>query len=388
MKISNSLVTNLEATVDQHYGKLEHTKLTKFIHQWFDRNSEILADTGMLRKPYLRREDTTIVYESVGLTDRQVDNAIANSSAVERSWQVATNPLYISLLMLIRKFEKEDKQREAIKVSMYLGMRLYTALWSKYFPFEPKKEIMDFTVANLSNKFDIKRLGSFAKAFQKLVEVCHDTYHKDLVSDDDKSIVNYLLSLRTRINSFIQNFTSEFMKNWEGGYYLNTDVEEEYEDSGDKKERSSDSELIASRANAFYVGFISHRIDDKMLHHISRETQTAINEINNIVENLKNDEDDSVRFIAQDLLALYIDETRDGELRGVCSKRFVPFAMAQFLKTNTDNPSIISIKKHLDLLLKKYCVRFTETKREATKSAYRKAVLLYITFSIQKFICG
>lgn len=391
MKQDKSFVTYLDPVIEQNVTPAKILKMNTLIRNWFDRNSHILASTGLGERPMFNPNETKIVYEITGLDEKQVMNAIAQSNAIDSSWKMFTASgfaSYIAYVMYIRHLLKINRPKDAQLVYMYLAMRMYATIHGKHFLFTPKKEVIDFTVSQLNNKFDIKRLGSFAKAFQKLVDTWHLTYTNDILSTKDEDIINYLTTLRTRIKGFVQKFFNEFKKVWQSGSYLNTDIEETWgDDDSDKKERGSDSDAIYSRAEGFQVWFVSNPIDEQALASWCRQSDVAFNDVLNVFQNVQKEQTPIMQHMAASLLSLYFEHSKDGAFKGICSTQWIPFALSQFIKTNTDNPLIIQLKAAFDLILTKYSYRFTQSKRDATKSGYRKAILLYLAYSLQKFIC-
>ena len=392
MKRKDSFVVNLEPIINSHINQVKINNFNNVVKKWFDKNSEIMADTGLLNKPFFDKTESQLIYETTGLDEKIVKNAISESNAIDSSWQMFTTSgvcTYVSYIMYIRYLIKNKRPKDAQIAYIFLGMRIYATIYGKHFLYPPKKEVMDYTVSQLSNKFDIKRLGSFAKAFYKLAENSHEKYESDLLHNDDVHIINYLTSLRTRIKGFVQNFYNEFKTYWQSGAYLNTDKEETFEDdpTGDKKERNNDSSQIYSKAIGFQVWFVSNKIDTHALANWCRQSEVSFNEVLNVLENVQKDKDMIMQDMAAALLSLYATHTHDMQFRGICSANWIPFAISQFIKTNTDNPLIIQLKTAFDKILSRYCQRFTQTQREATRSAYRKALLLYLAYAIQKYIC-
>ena len=390
--VSQSFATNIAPIIEKNINPHKIQQFNMMVRKFFDRHSDIMADTALYNVPYFTKEEGNMIYTITGLSEPIMRNAISQSKAIDPSWKtfsasgVAT---YIAYTMYIRYLVSKNRKDDARIVYMFLAMRMYTTIFPKYFEFKPNRAIIDYTVSQLSNKFDIKRLGSFAKAFYKMTEASHEKYIDELLSTDDALIVNYLTSLRTRIKGFIQNFFGAFKEAWKSGAYLNVDVEETFDDNpnGDKKERGNNSDAIQSRAISFQIWFVSNRIDERAVKQWCREAEVSPAEIMNVLENVQKTKDPIMEHMMAALLSLYADHTRDYDFKGVCSRSWIPFALSQFIKTNTDNPMIIQLKQNFDTILTKYCHRFVVSKRDATRSAYRKAILLYLAFSIQKFMC-
>jgi hypothetical protein len=79
---------------------------------------------------------------------------------------------------------------------------------------------------------------------------------------------------------------------------------------------------------------------------------------------------------------------KDNDLKAVCNIKFIPFVVSVYGKSNSVDENVGKIKDNLDYLLTKYSPLYTNTSREATKIAYKKALLIYFSYLIQKSRCG
>lgn len=388
----NTIIENLDPAVKRSLN--DSKRLNDFLsmcRKWFDKNHEILSDNAIYKKPTFSPEEALKIYETVQLDENYVHSIILQSKDVDPKWDFMQEEAksgiasWVCYTLLIRNLKKAKREQEAKIVLLYMAMRMYSTLYKRRFLYEPKREVIDYVVANLSNKFDIKRLGSFYKAMSKLIESSDTKYSDDLMSNNDGEFLNYITSLRTRIKGFVGNFFNEFKNALDTGAYLNTDTMQM--PSSDEEfipERSSDSQVIISKAKEYSIAFVSNRVDEVLVLRCAKQADVSYKEILNVLENTQKDKVPVMYNIVAALLSLYMSEHRDPDLKKIKSKYWVTFAMSQFIKTNTTNPSINEIKRNFDFILNKYCSRFTATKREATKSAYRKALMLFIVMDVQK----
>ena len=395
LKSDSILTSTLSPIVSKAItDKRQVDNFINMILKWFDRNNHIMSDTAIQKRPIFSKDDSIAIYAVTNLNEDAIYNLLRESASIKNNWDIMKEEAksgissWIAYAFLIRELVKSKREREANIVLMFFTMRIYATLYSKRFLFEPKREVLDYVVANLSNKFDIKRLGSFAKAIKKLADTSHETYLNDLLSNDDKDVLNYITSIRTRLKGFVGNFFNECKIAWASGNYLNTDslINTKGGEDDFVPERTSDSQTVMGRAQGFGVYFASHRLDETIVLHSARQCDIPFNELLNVLQNTQKDSDPIMQRISAALLTLYLESYRDPELKKVASVHWVPFAVSQFIKTNTNNPAIITIKDNFDKILTRYCRKFTDTKREATKSAYRKALMLFVAVYIQKYI--
>ena len=71
--------------------------------------------------------------------------------------------------------------------------------------------------------------------------------------------------------------------------------------------------------------------------------------------------------------------------KDIKSWNFITYSFNVYKKSNTNDESIIEIKKVLDRILTKYSPNYIKTNRIATKIQFRRALFMYIILIIQKY---
>lgn len=388
-KSKKELFLNVVPKVEKALSdKRTSKKLIDHIDKWFDRNSEILLDTTITENLIFTADDSHIIFDLCGLKKEEIKEATNNSAEINNDWFIISNEIYIALLLALRYYHKAKQPKEVRRVYLYLSCRLYKSRWPRYFPHGSRREVMDYTINNLSNKFDIKRLGNFLSAMEKLADNNHRKYEKNLEIVDDYQFLLYSVYLYTRVNGMIKNIASEYNDNYKSKNYLNTQAEGAQGEGDDQivLTRETDSTRIQAGANKYITKFVSSPLDTRMIFVAARDSDISNSTLEVVVSKIRAEMSDEVHSLVTDLLALYLNESKANSFTGIRSRKWVIFVLSQFAKTNTSDPAIINIKKILDEMLTKHCARFADTNREATRSAYRRALLFYLAYSVQVYI--
>lgn len=375
-----------KALDDKNNVKAIETHIKNYLGQ----NSEILSDTSLWQCPsFSRSEDQEVIFIRSGITRAQVKSCLERTSNkdVKTGWKMFSNEMYLACTMIIRAFVKKNDMNMANLVQMFFSLWIYSNLHGrKYWEFGCKKEVMDYTISTLSNKYDIKRMGSLIVVLKKIGEMNLQNSKSRLVSQDDDNIFVYARDLRTRLNGFLKNIAQEYYKNYEQGNYLNVDKDDHLDDEGDeyKMERSSDSGKIFSAAESFEIWFMTNKINEKIARIIANLTpEISPAKLISILNSIKADNSGRIKNIIVGMLGTLIAEQNDASLRGIHSKEFPIFCIRILSKSNSKNELIVNMKISLDSLLKEYCDTFRTTKREASKINYRKAVIMYFAMALQ-----
>lgn len=142
-------------------------------------------------------------------------------SSINKSFKVVSDPLNIMLIytahvFMVSDIKQQIKEQAVVAVLMYLQYKFFTSLSGHRFRYKPDINVMRAMFEGLSNKFDIKRLGTWrsvieerAKAFIAKGSIHYDTLVK---FDDDAKILYVITDLQSRLRNQVNIITEEFMK--------------------------------------------------------------------------------------------------------------------------------------------------------------------------------
>ena len=381
----------LEPFIKKGLGNLSNSKILEdHIKDYFGKNSSILAEASIAEKPgFSIGSDQDVMFKCMGVTRAQVADVLkrTTNSDVHKGWAVWNGEQYLAFSMAVRYYAKVKNEKMVELVSLYLGMLFYNSLHRKYFSkFPPKKEVMDYTISTMSNKYDIKRIGSLFGALRKIVQNNHDNALSRLLLTSDDDIMIYQRDLRTRINGFIKSISNAYYTNYENGNYLNVDKDTGLDGEGEeyKKERNSDAGLIYTASESFEIWFMTNRLNERVLRiAASLSSEISSSKLGSILNGIKGDTTGRLRGIVTGLLDYLAEDQQDSSLKAIHSREFSIFCMRVLSKSNSKNENVLRVKINTDSLLEDYCDVFKKTKREATRISYRKAFITYLALALQ-----
>jgi hypothetical protein len=380
------LCRKVELSLNNSANKKEYLSLC---HKWFDLNSECMTDTGMTNRPFFPIDLEDKIIETLGLTKEEVREAMLKSPAAKtQTYALTLSEFSMAMTLAVRTFVKL-KDANGIKTSyMILAYRHYSMLHKRYWKYGAKKEIMDYTVNSLSMKNDLKRLHTLHAALEKMATNCHESYEKMLLSNDDESMFKYNINLWSRTNSFIKGLANMYFEADRKKLYLNVDETANDDEDDFKPERTSNSAIVANLARSTYMHFASTNPDDRALSIAARGNEISVGMLKGTIEALRKKGDDGVEQIIHGIIELLVTEKNDIDMKIICSKAYLPYILSIYTRSNTNDESVIKIKDNLSRILKDNCPRFQETKREATKISYRRALFIYFALLIQIHRCN
>lgn len=152
---------------------------------------------------------------------------IRQVTTIDHEFKVSGDIFNLTTMYIIYRFltngtlPKSTRETAAYNVSLIFFYRCIAALMSYYFRYPADEKIAQKAYANLSNKFLIKKLGSWVKVMEYRAKDMIDPeglHRKTLeMFNDDSKIVYVLSDSQGRIRDLVKNYYSEFIKVHENG---------------------------------------------------------------------------------------------------------------------------------------------------------------------------
>jgi hypothetical protein len=364
----------------------------KYIDSYVDKNSSVLYYPTPYYRLFFRDEtERAFIYDKLDMSANEIKDVLKNIPEIKSSWKIATDPFSITMLLTIREssilFKKTSstalkREYEAMfsKSLLFLTLSLYSSLQYKYFRF-PNEDLMNYTINNVSNKFLFKKYGNVIGALIHTAQVNHETYIKQLQSNNDYDILLYLINLRIRLNNLVQNFKAEYEKNKANGDYLAHDKENNEPEN--YHENQSVTTTIAKLTDKVMIKFSTGDINLELTKIACEISECEKNTLYNALLAVKDNELEKVREVILNIFVCYFSNNPKDDESDINSKKFLVESLKLFNKSNTKDKSILTIKSILDYFLNTYCERYSKTERAATKINYKKAMFIYFILFIQ-----
>lgn len=375
------LVSELYPTVVKSMSnKKTVDELMSNIQKYFDYNSDKVFNMVLYEKLLFLNSDKDNIYEATGLDQTTIKNSIKKSSYIKTSWKILNEPLNTASILAIRYLAMNKKDKELKQMLVYYSFYFYSSLYHKYLPYGANESIMAYTVNNLSNKFNLKQLGSLYKTIEHTALKCHETYEKDLIRGQDGDLAKYVSALKVRLNDFMKNIKNEYTINHKNDRFMNFDSDSHDED--DYYEADNTSFAVKRIADASTSKLVSYGADMKLAKVAAQLSQVSQSEIRNVILQLSDDDTDKILRLSELIIQLFLFDT-DNKVDEVNMQKFLLKCMEVYKKSNTNDAIILEIKAILDEWLLKHSEKYKKTNREATLSNFRRAIFIYFVLHIQ-----
>ena len=381
-----TLVNTLFGKVEKSFSdKRNINELMNYIRKYADKNSKILLSSNMSVRLIFTESDKKIIYTVTGITQQEVTAAIRQSTAIKSTWQIATNPFYMLSAIIMHYFAIHNMPAELDAMTVYMSYLLYVTSHKGSFKYLPNKQIMDYTINNLSNRFLIKQYGTIQAVIEHTVtNAIHDRYSKEIVSGSDEDLKNIVTALETRVSSAVKNVAREFYKNHASGNYMF----HEDEDLSEENFHLSDniSFKISRIVSVVTTSIVSEGFDQYtcIKRAINLNPGSSEKKLTPMLRTIVTDDMDHIPEMISDIITLFIYKGTGNSINGIKTMKFVSESL-QIYKSNSQDSVTLRIKERLlhwiDITAEKYGRNFI-SKGKTSLDTYRRAIYTCFVFKI------
>lgn len=379
-KEKSVLTSSLYETVRKNLSSTKaKSELSKDIANYFDKNSDIINDSGISNRLFFLNSDKDSIFKASGLEPNQIKAVLKQTKYIGDTWKILNEPINIAAAMIIRYFSiTKDKLKEPF--ILYYSFYFYASLHYKYLPYGANEDIMAYTINNLSYKYKIKELGSLYEAVKAVVLKSHETYEKDLIRGEDADIAKYISAIKVRLNDVVKNIKNEYTINYNQKNYLNSEADDYSEEN--YHETDNTSYAIKRISDASLMKLMTYGPDMRIANMAAQISEVSRNEIRNVIMNLSNNDANDICRLSELILQLFLFDSNNS-VEEVSGKKFLGECLKIYKKSNTNDKTILEIKDILDKWLNKHSSKYRQTNREATLSNFRRAIFVYFVLHIQ-----
>ena len=351
---------------------------------------------------------------TAGFTQLEMKRIIGDIPAIDPNFKIVSDPfnvfcIWVTHLVMTSDLPEKLKQDTALSVLRFLQYRFFTSIVNYRFKYKPNEEAMRTTFESLSDKFDIKRYGTWKAVIDAraadFISPQSIHYKTLMTGGDDKAFLYVITDIQSRMRSQINLYMEEFMRIKESGdligSYGNTGVDKE---DGEKVMLANESGLDVAISSVYQDTMsVSRLLDDKAIRLTAglftalrpdqiRQMMLAFSEY--CVKMAKTNSEDKTSVIGDEELYLgghiivqQIIQQTYRYCRNTGTNIKVPVAVLKTTKdvyssSRVSDPGIVTVKSSVGNLV----LELQASRRETTLSALRVAFIIYIMLLALKYI--
>lgn len=278
---------------DNHFKNVKFNselgrKIYEFQLGYVSRNQEHMEFFGgnLLGVQVVRFKDTDLLKffnDALDVDYYDLDKDLSKVTTINQDFKVSSDTLNLTCMYVIHRFltspiiADKKRARAVYDTALVFYMRCIAALLSAYFTYPVDPRIAQAAYAKLSQKYLIKKLGSWHKVMDYRANDLIDKnglHYKKLVSfNNDQDVVYIINDSQGRIRDLIKNYYSEFKQVHTDGDTISTtsSVFSDLEGEEAVKDKTGTVES--------YVTYIKTIVSDKNSF-VKNDLITIINKIN------------------------------------------------------------------------------------------------------------
>ena len=362
------------------------SRLIRHIANYYNRNVDKLETLYMVSYPIWTQADQDILFECTGIDQDTMEEIVQNIEQPEyyqiHKYYITAVPILI--LFIIRYFWEKKNEKNAQMMYYYLAYSMYWMAYTRSLPmknYDMKKEVIVYTVNNLSSKFKLKQLGSINKWLYYMMNQIMTTYERLIVSGSDYEMMTVVDAARTKIGNSFKTIANQIITNAKNknAIMMSKTMDEE----GEMLPTNSQSEEIDSLATKYTTQFFTLGVSEKICTLSAKQADVNKNEIRATISALK-DSDDNFQDVKEFYGAVFSIFLSSGRYtaKDIKSTAFVAVTNNIYKKGNTANEHLLKIREILSKWLMAGSPLYRAVSRTATQSEYRKAIYFYMTYSV------
>lgn len=384
---SKELVTIIYPKVESALKNPDKAKIYKSnIDKYMARNIASYSSAGPSTRPTLSPSDYTNFYNIFGITEKEIKETLKKIKGNGGdSGKYFNNPYNVVIVLTIRYFSMKKNEEMINAGLMYLNTSIYQYMFHKYYPtFVPNESVMAYTLANLSQKFKIKKFGTILATITDITRTCYDTHKPRIEQGSDLNIAKFINDVASRMNSFMRKLANEYNENYKEQRYLQSEKDDYSDESF--YEADNDSFAIDRISNKVLTNLVVNGPDRKLVELAAKNSSVSVNMLQTAILTLitENNRED-IKTIIECLLSLYLNDNPDphASLKDVGTNKFYVYCIKIYRQSNTNNKNIIIIKDILDKWIDDIDLK-KKVSTVASLGNYRKAIFTFFIFTIEK----
>lgn len=350
------------------------------VTKYTDENSEILLTFDLSRRYSFADEDRKVLFDLIKVSEAEFAAEIKQSKQIYKQNKIQSNPFYLASMLTTSVFLSKKDDAHAKLAMQYMSLMMYTSIHKGLFQYNANKQVMDYTIAHLSQSYRLRKMTSLYAFLDDNASTAFETYRDRILRGTDADLTYVIDALWNRIKGKLKKIAAEFYKNHREGNYLNADTDSYSEE--DYHEIDNNSFVIDRLVNKVYIKLIEKHFDNRLLKYAITQSDTSYQKLKNLIDDIiDGDDDGKMRKVISSIIEFYM--LQSGKSADYIARGDFIIFMKRAYATNTDVPQMVFCKDQIDIWLNENMSKYGRTNFGKTaRQSYRKSVYMFFVFMI------
>lgn len=385
LKMKTLLEEKIFKVLDDPVGRKKYARIQS---AYIDRNAEKLSTAGPMYLIVFGEADHKEYLDLFGITKEEIvatmKEIVKESGATSDFKFLTQHPMLNVLYFCIRYFTlKEDAKGLNSTLGIY-ALDVYWTTFKKYFPKGVIEPVMAYTIDNLTEKFVIKKVHTIFNLLMSSITQSYNFHKKNFYVGADDCMTAFAQRIKNDQNSMIRKIANKYMENWKNGKAITIRNAAYDENNPIVDDIENATTQVSTMVAAIVPQMISNGVDLRLAMAAAKMSEISITDCREYLTELISEKRvDEVESVVQSIIYIFL--ITDGRSqREIKSQYFLAWGKDLVKKTNSNDDNINNITS----VLKKWSDESGITQRynsKGVRSGYKKAILLYIIMTIQKY---
>ena len=239
---------------------------------------------------------------------------------------------------------------------LYMAIHFYSALYNKYWKYDPNEDVMDYTIEHMSNKFIIRKCQNILEFITYHSETNIENMMDRLLRASDVDLIYFFSNLNNRLSHALRTIANNYYENKEKGNSTGHEDANRVNDEGkfyvgDTTSISADVEQVTRRITTRF--FSETVLNDKLVTGACAKTKFSKSKFIVITQRIRenHENDQIIKNIFSSIICYYLVKFQ-GKIENIKSNNFLIQMFKVYSISNTKDQFVIGIKEQLSLLIK------------------------------------
>lgn len=364
-------------------------KFFNYISKYRNREIEKWADTleCLYQTPLFKDVDWQIVFDISGVNEKEMERDINEIIKKLGYKKVNFTPFRAILFFMIRYYIQSNQPKKLEMILRYYGYSIYFTLWFRSFKkkgFNPDKDVLRYTVENLTNKFIVRQLGSIDEMLLYGINLAVETYPHRFARGSDYDMWYIVDQIHNRIGGYIKVLCGVYMDNYakDNKIYLSDAIKKDGTVTEIIEMVSVSGEVMAL-ARSYATKFFSTPPSKSIISKAAKFAGVSAIELGAAIHMLhqRNSSEEVSTFYAS-IFSLFFDSDEHPKESDLHSIKFLSIMEGIYKKGNSNNKNIIAVKTLMEKWLQEGSSVYRASNRPGTINNFKKSIYYYFIFTV------
>lgn len=168
---------------------------------------------GVYRVRFSTKDEFEFFKDLLGVNQEGLQKDIDLTKEIPSNFQVARNSFNLTAIYIVHRLFKADLKDDVLKKGIreiyhILALKMLGSIFSHFFRYDVDPTLAESAYQNLSNKYLIKKEGSWEKVLNIMASVLYpNDIHKDrLIKFNADNYIRVINDINTRLRSLVKNY--------------------------------------------------------------------------------------------------------------------------------------------------------------------------------------